>query len=99
MGPIAGVVVPLALFAALRRTRAGWVLRWFAAMACLANGLYVGLGWLDVGGDPADMRVLGSPLAALLAFGVVSTGLGVLLLLEPDRSNSPKPVVGNTPSD
>lgn len=85
-GPAAGVLLPLALHLLCCRTRMAGVTRVFAALACLGNGLYVGLGWLDVGGDPEQMLRWGSPLTVLLMFGLVATGLGLRLLLAPTHT-------------
>ena len=45
----------------------------------IANGLYIGVGWFDRVGDTGEMLRTGTPVAAMVAFGVVFTAIGLAL--------------------
>lgn len=84
-GPITGVLVPLGLWLLAwamfrRRCRiAEQTLRFFAGFCLIANGAYLGLGWLDRIGDAGDLLRHGSPTWHLIAFGLVCAALGLAL--------------------
>lgn len=60
-GPIVGVVLPMLLWLTAYRWRhAPWVGGW-AGFCCVANGVYLGLGWIDAVGDAGDLMRLGVP--------------------------------------
>ena len=78
-GPIGGAVLPLMLAAVLWRTRARHVAAFFAGFCLIANGVYLGVGWLDRAGDAGEIVRLGSPRWVLVSFGVIAmtAGLGL----------------------
>lgn len=78
MGPIIGVVTPTLLWlcAALLRLRGTFVLRFFAGVCCVANGLYISLGSIDRIGDCGEMLRRGSPPWLLWLFGGVTVPFG-----------------------
>jgi hypothetical protein len=80
-GPVVGVALPLAawLAAVACRLRQAFLLRFFAGFCLVANGLYIGVGWIDSIGDAGDMLRLGAAPGLLVAFGVATTGGGFLL--------------------
>lgn len=83
-GPVVGVLLPLALFVALKAGRCGWSFlpRFFAGFCLVANGAYVGAGAFGPAGNAADPGVMlqyGSPVWALGLFAAVSVPLGLWL--------------------
>jgi hypothetical protein len=79
LGPVFGAYVPLALYGYLRNRRfpgRGW-LGYFAGFCLIANGLYIGLGWIDRVGDAGDLLKLGAPIPIMAIFGIVSACLGI----------------------
>lgn len=80
-GPVWGCVLPLLAWAALRlRRRRGWrAAQFFAGFCLVANGAYLGIGWLDRAGDAGDLLDYGTPAWVLVAIGVTATGAGLYL--------------------
>ena len=81
-GPVVGVSVPLLLFglAAACRLPGLYLFRFFAGFCLVANGIYIGAGWVvDKGADPWMMRIHGSPAWLLVLFGMVCLPLGLYL--------------------
>jgi hypothetical protein len=80
-GPIFGVAAPLLLWLiGLRcRWRGVFVLRFFAGFCLVANGVYIGLGWLLTATDAADLIGLGEPHWRLWLFGGVAAPAGLAL--------------------
>lgn len=81
-GPLVGVIVPLALFLLARVLRwpGAYLFRFFAAFCCVANGVYIGTGWLhEDGADPWVMTSNGSPIWLLALFGLLTAPLGLWL--------------------
>jgi hypothetical protein len=79
-GPAWGVIIPLIGCGVLRivRGRVPDVWRFFTGFCLLANGAYIGLGWLIAGGgDAQDLLRLGTPRFVMVWFGIacVATGL------------------------
>jgi len=78
-GPLWGAALP-ALACVLvrlsrRARRAPALARFFAGFCLIANGVYIGVGWVRGAGDTGDLLRLGTPVWAMVAFGVVcSTG-------------------------
>lgn len=87
-GPVVGAVVPLTAFVLLRRRGRRWrgVTGFFAGFCLIANGLYLGLGWIDHVGDAGDLVRLGMPIAVLVAFGVIACVGGFYLWHRLDRA-------------
>jgi hypothetical protein len=80
-GPLVGVGLPVALWALFKF--AGWpwayLARFFAGFCLIANGAYIGIGWVDRVGDTGVMLKCGTPLWCLWLFGVLSVPSGLLL--------------------
>jgi hypothetical protein len=79
-GRVIGALLPLTLWLACRR-RSGpgrWPGGW-AGFCLVANGVYLGAGWIDLVGDAGDLRRLGTPVWALVGSGVIGVGTGLLL--------------------
>ena len=74
-------MIPLLALAALahgpRRVRR--LAQLFAGFCLVANGAYLGVGWTLPAGDAADLRHYGTPVAAMIVFGVAATTAGLLL--------------------
>lgn len=85
-GPVCGVVAPLLLWAGVlfQRNRK-WAKRdlqaitFLAGFCLVANGVYIGLGWLDRVGDTNEMLQLGTPVVLMFVFGLVCTCSGLAL--------------------
>jgi hypothetical protein len=81
-GPIVGSALPLLAFgvAAVCRLPGVYLLRFFAGFCLVANGIYIGVGWLIANGaDPWVMRENGSPTWVLVLFGLLTFPLGLYL--------------------
>jgi sterol desaturase/sphingolipid hydroxylase (fatty acid hydroxylase superfamily) len=81
-GPVFGVVLPLALFglAFAYRVPGLYLFRFFAGFCLIANGVYVGTGWLvNDEADPWVMTQNGSPVWLLVFFGLLTAPLGLYL--------------------
>jgi hypothetical protein len=80
-GPVWGCVVPLMALAALARgpRRLRRAAQWFAGFCLVANGAYLGVGWVDRAGDAGDLRALGTPVWVMIAFGIAASSAGMLL--------------------
>ncbi|MDQ3439145.1 MAG: hypothetical protein M3478_02205 [Planctomycetota bacterium] len=78
-GPVIGAIFPIGLWLALFRTRARTILHAFAGWCLIVNGVYLGVGWVYHVGDAGELVRLGTPVALLIAFGVVSTASGLCL--------------------
>ncbi len=77
-GPIAGVVVPLALWGATAAlfSRVAFMARFFASFCLVANGAYIGVGSFDGIGDCGEMLRHGSPIWMLWLFGAAAVAAG-----------------------
>jgi hypothetical protein len=99
-GPVVGVLLPLAGWAAAARLRmpGTFVPRFFAGFCLIANGAYIGVGSFDQVGDCGEMLRHGSSLWHLWLFGALAVPAGFWLWhgqgrhfgLGPDR----RPVSG-----
>jgi len=80
-GPVWGCLLPTAVWAIFRRLRwPGWgAMQFFAGFCLVANGTYLGAGWLTRAGDAADLTRHGTPIAVLVAFGLIVVGAGLYL--------------------
>jgi hypothetical protein len=81
-GPIIGSVFPVLLFGLARFCRwpGAYLFRFFAGFCLVANGVYIGTGWmLAEGADPGVMIQNGSPRWLLVLFGVVTIPAGFFL--------------------
>jgi hypothetical protein len=80
-GPVVGSAAPLVIWAAalLGRLPGAFVLRFFAGVCLVANGLYLGVGSFNRIGDGGDLLRQGAALWQLWLFGAMTTPLGVLL--------------------
>jgi hypothetical protein len=54
-------------------------LQFFAGSCLIANGGYLGIGWMIRVGDAHELIELGTPRALLCAFGIVALPTGLLL--------------------
>src|SRR5207237_428557 len=80
-GPFWGALLPVIACAIVRPTRRRvpqWLL-FFAGFCLIANGAYIGVGWIRRAGDTGDMLRLGTPLWVMMIFGVgcVAGGLAM----------------------
>jgi hypothetical protein len=81
-GPLVGSALPLLVFALAAACRAPgvYLFRFFAGFCLIANGVYIGIGWLLAdGADPSVMTENGSPVWVLVAFGLLTVPVGLYL--------------------
>jgi len=81
-GPVVGCLIPLIAFAAVAIGRMPWVylFRFFAGFCLVANGVYIGTGWLLANGaDPGVIIENGSPKWLLVVFGMITFPAGLFL--------------------
>jgi len=90
-GPLFGMLAPLALWLLVaRRPAGGWIGGW-AGFCLVANGAYLGGGWLAPGGDAVELMQMGVPVGVLIGVGALGMGGGLWLwhhLLEARRRRS-----------
>jgi hypothetical protein len=79
-GPLVGVCLPIALLAIFKLAKwpCAYLVRFFAGFCLIANGAYIGVGWLDRVGDTGEMLRYGTPLWCLWLFGIVCLPAGFL---------------------
>jgi hypothetical protein len=63
----------------LARRRLPETLKFFTGFCLIANGCYLGLGWIWRSGDAGDLVRLGVPIWTLIVFGIVAVGAGLML--------------------
>ena len=80
-GAIWGSLLPLLswLAAPRRSIRLRRALQAFAGLCLIANGVYLGVGWIEKAGDAADLLKHGAPLWTLLVTGAVMAATGLWL--------------------
>lgn len=80
-GPVVGVLLPtiIWLLTAVLRMPGSFVLRFFAGLCFLANGLYIGLGSFGRVGDCGEMLRHGSAMWQLWLFGMATAPAGLFL--------------------
>jgi hypothetical protein len=80
-GPVVGIVLPLLLWIAMQTARrpSAFVLRFFAGLCLIANGLYIGLGSFGRIGDSGEMLRHGAVPWQLWLFGAVTAPVGLAL--------------------
>jgi hypothetical protein len=81
-GPLLGAALPVAAWLAARRwcRGASAELRLLAGFCLLANGAYLGLGWIGGIGDAGEILDDGGSRWQLILFGVAALGGGLLLI-------------------
>lgn len=82
-GPIFGTLLPSLAWLGLtfwskqrNPLRIAGPITFVAGLCLIANGAYLGLGWIDRVGDAGDMMRLGTPIYLMISFGVLSTAAG-----------------------
>ena len=88
-GPLMGCAVPVLLWLCLMKFNVGRYFQWFASICCLGNGLYLGLGWIDVGTDANDLVVGDVSLIPIIGAGLVTFMAGMFLLLWEKTTTHP----------
>jgi hypothetical protein len=79
-GPVVGVLVPVILYLVAQTLRwpGVYLFRFFAGFCLVANGVYIGAGWVVAGGaDAVIMIVNGSPRWTLVLFGLLTIPTGL----------------------
>jgi hypothetical protein len=78
-GPIVGAALPLALLLIPVDSRVGTVGRAFAGWCLIANGAYIGVGWIDRVGDAGELMRFGTSQSFMIAYGVACAASGIYL--------------------
>ena len=78
-GPVWGAILPLLGLVAARRGTVRRYAQFFAGFCLIANGAYIGIGWINRAGDAGDLLRYGAPVWALVVFGLASCALGLWL--------------------
>lgn len=82
-GPVAGSLLPLVVLMGLQIAKLSaqgrGLLQFFAGFCLLANGAYIGVGGFDGVGDAGEMLRHGTPMWAMLVFGISACALGLWL--------------------
>ncbi|MEX0654434.1 MAG: M50 family metallopeptidase [Phycisphaeraceae bacterium] len=80
-GAVAGSVLPVGMWGvwAWQQWWGRQLLRFFAGFCLIANGAYLGFGWIDGVGDAGDLLAHGANVWHLVAFGVTAGILGLWL--------------------
>ena len=89
-GPIVGMLLPLGVWLLCAgRPRLGRWLGGWAGFCLIANGVSLGLGWIDAVGDAGDLMRLGVPACVLATVGTIAVLAGLWCwhaLIERSRS-------------
>jgi hypothetical protein len=80
-GPVWGCLIPIAVFALARgrRANARRYLCFFAGLCLIANGAYIGLGWLNAAGDAGTLLREGVPRWLMVLVGLPTLAAGLYL--------------------
>jgi hypothetical protein len=80
-GPVWGALIPVTILGAtyLIRRRVPAPLTFFAGFCLIANGVYIGVGWMTHSGDAGDLRRLGTPVPLMIASGAIAFAGGLYL--------------------
>ena len=79
-GPLGGVTLPLLLIPCWRAgSLARQIAVFFAGFCLIANGAYLGFGWIDQVGDCQQIAHSGSPIWTMPLFGLITFTAGLLL--------------------
>ncbi|HAI10590.1 MAG TPA: hypothetical protein DCM28_02725 [Phycisphaerales bacterium] len=80
-GPLLGVILPIIITALTRwlYRPACYIAVFFTGFCLLANGLYLGLGWIDQIGDAGTMQTHGTPIWIMICFGLLCIPSGLYL--------------------
>jgi hypothetical protein len=72
-GPLFGALAPLLVYLPFRRKQslASRLLGFFCGFCLIANGVYLGLGWVDEVGDAGDLIRLGTNPVWLFSIGTL----------------------------
>ncbi len=80
-GAVWGSALPLAAWWTIRRLRrrGGGVAQFFAGFCLVANGVYLGAGWVYGVGDAGDLLAYGTPAWVMILFGALTAPAGLYL--------------------
>ena len=80
MGPVIGVILPLLIWLICKKhPKMDFYSTLFAGFCLLANGLYIGIGWIDKIGDCGDILKHQGNTPSMLFFGILTVIPGFLL--------------------
>lgn len=80
-GPVVGCLLPACALAiaSMIGTSLVFLFRFFAGFCLIANGAYIGIGWIDQVGDAGDLLRHGTPIWAMIVFGCIGIAAGLWL--------------------
>ncbi|HBN77415.1 MAG TPA: hypothetical protein DD473_16735 [Planctomycetaceae bacterium] len=82
-GPIWGSLIPITLWLVVkkyfRQPLLMSVAAFFAGFCCIANGAYLGIGWMDRVGDAGDLMREGVSVGWLIGFGMIACVSGLII--------------------
>ncbi len=80
-GPVWGALLPLAAWAIFHpmRWRGRDLLGFVAGFCLIANGAYIGIGWISMTGDAGDLVDYGTPVWVMVLFGAVCSMAGLYI--------------------
>jgi hypothetical protein len=80
-GPAVGVALPVLVWLAARAMKweIAFVLRFFAGFCLIANGAYIGFGWIDSIGDAGDLRKAGESTVLMTIAGSIGIVAGLVM--------------------
>ena len=76
LGPITGITIPVLAWIALHKTNFKTPLLFFAGFCLIANGIYLGLGWIGPHGDCKTIIDNGGQTWPMIIFGLISSVAG-----------------------
>lgn len=80
-GPAVGVGLPILMWlvAWMMKWEVAFVLRFFAGFCLIANGAYIGFGWIDSIGDAGELRAAGESTAVMTVVGILAVVTGLMM--------------------
>lgn len=98
-GPVWGSLIPLAAYgrAVALHLRVRRLLCFFAGFCLIANGAYIGLGWIDAAGDAGTLLRNGASVWVMATGGLSAVALGLYVWhsLGPRFGLASEPVPSN----
>jgi hypothetical protein len=90
-GPALGVLIPVVIWVSLKKfKKENFYIGVFTGFCLLANGLYIGVGWIDKVGDTGDILNHNGSVASMVAFGLICSIYGFYIwhkCLEGSKAN------------
>lgn len=83
-GPLLGVTLPLFAYSLHKKfKRENDFLSILTGFCLMANGLYIGLGWIDKVGHAGDIITHNFSIISMILFGIISSTTGLFIWHQP----------------